>query len=182
MTMTLKEARLKVFYNALARIKLTRDYNLSNPNVYTGTKTQKEAHGICVLAFNSIHGLLSSFPLPIDLASPVVYENAGRRPSSTHVFVTYYAGDMFVRLHAEHFPKTATALLGNLTVYDSLYNKAAYENASGINGSNPNPYTYGPLTVQGFCDSLAAKIDRHRAKMMNEADAYLLTFTNIGVP
>jgi len=182
MSMTLKEARMKIFYNALARIKLTRDYNLSNPNVYTGTKTQKEAHGICVLAFNSIHGLINSFPIPIDLASPVVYENTIHLPSSKHVFVTYYAGDMFVRARVEYFPKTGAAVLENVTVYDPLYNQAAYENAYGINGSHPNPYCNAILTVGAYCNSLAAKIDKHRGKMMPDADAYLLTFTNIGVP
>lgn len=182
MSMTLKEARIKVFYNSLARIKLTRDYNLSNPNVYTGTKTQKEAHDICVLAFNSIHGLLSSFPLPIDLNSPVVYENAIHRPSSKHVSITCFAGDMFVRLRAEHFPKTGAVLLEDVTVYDPLYNLVAYEDASGINGLPMSSYTFGADTVQGFCNILAQKIDKHRKKMMLNADAYLLTFTNIGVP
>lgn len=182
MSMTLKEARLKVFYNSLARIKLTRDYNLSNPNVYAGTKTQKASHDICVLAFNKIHGLINSFPLPIDLASPVVYENAMHRPTTSHVVVTYYAGDMFVRLRAEHFPKTGDVLLETVTVYDPLYNLVVYVDVSGINGLPMRQYTYGAGTVQGFCDILAQRIDKHREKMMNAADAYLLTFTNIGVP
>lgn len=178
--LTLKEARLKVFYNALARIKLTRDYNLSNSNVYTGTKTQKASHDICVQAFNSIPNLINNFPLPIDLGSPVLYENSIRGIGFKLYNVTYYAGDMFVRLRAENDVKTGVKL-NSVTVFDSLLNNVAYVSTININGSTTT-YHMPPATIGQVCHEIIDRVSRHRDKMLADSEAYLLTFSNIGVP
>lgn len=179
--LTLKEARIKVLYNALTRIKLTKDYNLSNPNVYTGTKTQKMAHNICVQAFNSIPNLINNFPLPIDLGSPVVNENSIRGIGYNIYNVTYYAGDMFVRLRAENHVKTGVRLT-SVSVFDPMFNNVAYVSAININGSTPPTYYMLPATIGQLCHEISDRVSEHRAKMLADSDSYLLTFTNIGVP